>query len=113
MTEVNVTNLNESLKPYYDKFFSSDVRKEDRHLLKSELMYQLFQTPQKEERKYAVTTLNNEDHKPNVIHQMDLLYLPTDSSGNKKFKYGITIVDCGSRDTACIPLQSHSSKEEA
>ena len=110
MADVNIENTNARLKPYYDKFFSSDVRKTDRHLLKGELMYQLFQTPQKEERKYAVTTLDNTDHRPG-IQQMDIIYLPTDSSGKKKYKYGLTIVDCGSRDTACIPLQTHSSKE--
>ena len=111
MADVNIENTNARLKPYYDKFFSSDVRKEDRHLLKSELMYQLFQTPQKEERKYAVTTLRNEDHKPNIIHQMDLLYLPTDTSTKKAYKYALGIVDLGSRDCMFLPLQTHSSKE--
>lgn len=111
MADVNNENTQEKIRKYYEKFFVSDVRPKDKHLLKSELMYQLFQTPQREDPKYAVHTLQNQDQKPNVIHQMDLLYLPTDSSTGKDYKYALTIVDCGSRDIAVIPLQTHSAKE--
>jgi hypothetical protein len=117
---IEVRNPTESLLKYYDRFYATDVPKKDKKRLKNELMYQLFIKPKKDSPYESPTTLNNTDREPNKIHQMDLLFLPYDSSQLPKnatkeekkkdaYKYGLTIVDCGSRDTACIPLKDKTS----
>lgn len=117
---IEIHNPTTELQKYYDRFYATDVPSKYRKRLKNELMYQLFMKPKKDNRYESPTTINNVDRKPNQIHQMDLLFLPHDSSkapatasqeSKKKdaFKYGLTIVDCGSRDTACIPLKDKTS----
>ena len=44
-------------------------------------------------------------YKRNFTHQADILYLPSDAG----YKYGLTVVDIGSRLTDCMPLKSKSS----
>ena len=50
---------------------------------------------------------------PNDTHQMDLLFLPTDTVRRKRFKYCLTVVDNASRFMGAEPLTSKSSKEVA
>jgi len=117
---VETHNPAQELQKYYDRFYATDVPSKYRKRLKNELMYQLFIKPRKDNLFESPTTLNNTDREPNKIHMMDLLFLPYDSSQapenaspevQKKsaFKYGLTIVDCGSRDTTCIPLKEKTS----
>jgi hypothetical protein len=102
-------NTDAVIEKYYDRFYSSDVPRKYRKALKNQLMYQLFMTPKKDDRFESPTSLNNTNHEPNKIHQLDIIYLPKDSTTGDK--YGLTIVDCGSRDTTVIPLKTHSSAE--
>lgn len=119
--EIRVTNTPPEIIKYYERFYSTDVPRKERFRLKNELMYQLFLTPKKDTKFESPTTLNNTDKTPNKIHQMDLLFMPFDTShlpentseATKKkeaYKYGLTIVDTGSRTTECIPLKEKTSE---
>ena len=52
---------------------------------------------------------------PNSVHQGDLLFLPHDKlpRGRKVYKYGLTVVDVGSRYKEAEPLTSKDSAEVA
>ncbi len=63
-------------------------------------MYQLYKTNKKSDQQPTFDI-----YKRNFTHQADILYLPSDSG----FKYGLTVVDIGSRLTDCMPLKSKSS----
>jgi len=48
---------------------------------------------------------------PNEVHQADLLFLPFDTIGRKKYKYALTVVDVASRFKEAEPLATKESKE--
>ena len=50
-----------------------------------------------------------ENNKVGEIHQADLLFLPTDTVGRKKFKYALTVVDVASRYKDAEPLSDKSA----
>ena len=50
---------------------------------------------------------------PNEIHQADLLFLPHDKVGRRKYKYALTIVDVASRFKEAEPLMSKTAAEVA
>ena len=50
---------------------------------------------------------------PNEVHQADLLFLPHDKVGRKKYKYALTIVDVASRYKEAEPLTTKNSSEVA
>ena len=49
--------------------------------------------------------------KPNKLHQADLLYLPHDKVGQKKYKYTLNVVDVGSGYKASRPLKTKKASE--
>ena len=49
----------------------------------------------------------------NEIHQLDLLFLPHDTVGRKKYKYALTVVDIASRYKDAEPLSDKSSESVA
>ena len=50
---------------------------------------------------------------PNFVHQADLLFLPHDTIGKKKYKYALTVVDVASRYKEAEPLSTKNSEEVA
>ena len=50
---------------------------------------------------------------PNDTHQMDLLFLPTDTIRRKRYKYCLTVVDVASRFKGAEPLSSKAASEVA
>ena len=68
--------------------------------LQDQILYQLYKTNKKSDQQPTFDI-----YKRNFTHQADILYLPSDSG----FKYGLTVVDIGSRLTDCMPLKSKSS----
>ena len=50
---------------------------------------------------------------PNDTHQMDLLFLPHDKIGKKKYKYALTVVDIASRYKDAEPLTEKSANTVA
>ena len=54
-----------------------------------------------------------ENYIPNDTHQMDLLYLPYDKIGKKKYEYALTIVDIASRYKEAEPLTERSTNAAA
>ena len=89
-------NKNDTDK-YYTRFLVSDVK--DKKNLQEHILYQLFKKPKNDD--IAPEIISPEDHKPNQIHQADLLYLPADDG----YMYGLTVVDTGSRLTDCEPIK--------
>ena len=67
--------------------------------LQEHVLYQLFKKPKNDD--IAPEIISPVDHKPNQIHQADLLYLPADDG----YMYGLTVVDTGSRLTDCEPIK--------
>ena len=88
---------NKDTDKYYTRFLVSDVK--DKKNLQEHVLYQLFKRPKLDE--IPPQIISPEDHKPNQIHQADLLYLPADDG----FMYGLTVVDTGSRLTDCEPIK--------
>lgn len=68
--------------------------------LQDQILYQLYKTNKKSDLQPTFDI-----YKRNFTHQADILYLPSDSG----YKYGLTVVDIGSRLTDCMPLKSKSS----
>lgn len=54
-----------------------------------------------------------ENYIPNDTHQIDLLYLPYDKIGKKKYKYALTIVDLATRYKDAEPLTERSANAVA
>ena len=54
-----------------------------------------------------------ENYIPNDTHQIDLLYLPYDKIGKKKYKYALTIVDLATRYKDAEPLTERSTNAVA
>ena len=54
-----------------------------------------------------------ENHIVNDTHQTDILYLPYDMIGRKKYKYALTIVDIASRYKEAEPLTERSANAVA
>ena len=50
---------------------------------------------------------------PNEVHQADLLFLPYNRVGKRKFKYALTVVDVASRFKEAEPLTSKTTAEVA
>ena len=53
------------------------------------------------------------NHTPNDTHQMDLLFLPYDRVGKKRYKYALTVVDMASRFKDAEPLTEKSASAVA
>ena len=49
------------------------------------------------------------NHTPNDTHQMDLLFLPYDKVGKKRYKYALTVIDLASRYKDAEPLSEKSA----
>ena len=84
------------LEEFYKDFA---VGKKDKSVLKKELLYQLYKAPKRDK---INDTPSTQPTSKNAIHQADILYLPNDDG----YKYGLTVVDVGSRLTDCEPLKS-------
>src|ERR1043165_1815858 len=54
-----------------------------------------------------------DDNRSNTVYQTDLLYLPHDKVGRKKFKYALTVVDVASRYKEAEPLVDKNASEVA
>lgn len=54
-----------------------------------------------------------ENYIPNDTHQIDLLYLPYDKIGKKRYKYALTVVDIASRYKDAEPLTERSTNAVA
>ena len=89
----------EDLKSFYTTFDLTKV-KNIKHL-QDQILFQLYKNEKKTDLQPTFDV-----YKKNFTHQADLLYLPTDAG----FKYGLTVVDLGSRLTDCEPLKTKSSK---
>ena len=68
------------------KFLGSDIKNKKKLL--EDVLYKLFKRPKNDD--IAPQIISPEDHKPNQIHQADLLYLPVDDG----YTYGL-INNCG------------------
>ena len=90
-------NKIDDTEKYYSKFLVSDIKNKKK--LQEHVLYQLFKKPKNDI--IAPEIISPEDHKPNQIHQADLLYLPVDEG----YMYGLTVVDTGSRLTDCEPMK--------
>ena len=90
-------NKIDDTEKYYTKFLVSDIKNKKK--LQEHVLYQLFKKPKNDD--IAPEIISPEDHKPNQIHQADLLYLPADDG----YMYGLTVVDTGSRLTDCEPMK--------
>ena len=90
---------------FYDRFMASDVKNKTK--LKEEILYQLYKMPTNDPKEIAPQILDPQDHSPNQIQQADLLYMPDDNG----FKYGLTVVDTGSRKTDCEPMSDRTAKD--
>jgi hypothetical protein len=88
---------------FYDRFMASDVKSKGK--LKDEILYQLYKMPTADPKEIAPQILDPQDHSPNQIQQADLLYMPDDSG----YKYGLTVVDTGSRKTDCEPMKDRTA----
>jgi len=97
-----INDTQKDIKNYYNRFQVSDVK--DKKALQDEILYQLFKKNKKD--KNPPQIINPSDHKPNQIHQADILYMPNDSG----YKYGLTVVDTGSRLTDCEPMKERTAK---
>lgn len=62
--------------------------------------------------RYIPRPMFDED-RPNAVHQADLLFLPHDRVGRKKYKYALTVVDVASRYKEAEPLTGKSAVEVA
>lgn len=89
---------------FYKRFMASDVKNKEK--LNEEILYQLYKRVVPERKGKAPTISNPPDHKPNIIHQADILYMPNDNG----YLYGLTVVDTGSRLTDVEPLKDKSAK---
>jgi hypothetical protein len=99
MTEFELTKQQiKDLQQFYKTFDLTKVKNVNN--LKNEILYQLYKKPFK-----SKLQPHMDIYPSNFIHQVDILFLPSDAG----FKYGLTIVDVGSRLTDCIPLESKSS----
>ncbi|MEW8688801.1 MAG: hypothetical protein AB2556_23535 [Candidatus Thiodiazotropha sp.] len=47
---------------------------------------------------------------PNEVHQADLLFLPHDRVGKRKYKYALTVVDVASRYKEAEPLATKEAR---
>ena len=90
---------------FYKRFMASDVK--NKKALNDEILYQLYRKIKPEPKDIAPTITNPPDHSPNQIHQADLLFMPDDNG----YKYGLTVVDTGSRLTEVEPLKSKNAKD--
>ena len=90
-------NKIDDTEKYYTKFLVSDIKNKKK--IQEHVFYQLFKRPKNDI--IPPQIISPEDHKPNQIHQADLLYLPIDDG----YMYGLTVVDTGSRLTDCEPIR--------
>lgn len=83
-------------------------QKEAREWLKKQAIWQIYlPAPKKIVRpKFDVSA-------PNEVHQADLLFLPYDTVGKKKYKYALSVVDIASRFKEAEPLTTKESKQVA
>ena len=81
---------------------------ETREWLKKQAVWQIYQpVPRRIPRPML------DEDRPNTVHQADLLYLPHDKVGRKKYKYALTLVDVASRYKEAEPLVDKSASEVA
>jgi hypothetical protein len=90
---------------FYKRFMASDVKNKKK--LNEEVLYQLYKKIKPEPKDIAPTITNPPDHEPNQIHQCDLLVMPND----KGFRYGLTVVDTGSRLTDVEPMKEKKASD--
>jgi hypothetical protein len=84
----------------YYKSFGLD-RSLPRSFLKKQELNQLFAIPKKETPKLAAHIYNFEEDN---THQADILFLPHDTVGKKKYAYALIVVDVATGDTDGEPL---------
>ena len=78
------------------------------HWLQKQPIWQIYlPAPIKIDRPHFV------NHTPNDTHQMDLLFLPNDKVGKKRYKYALTVVDMASRFKDAEPLSEKSASAVA
>lgn len=92
------TNQLKDLAKFYETFDLKQVKNIKN--LQDHVLYQLYKNVKKSKLQPTFDI-----YKRNFTHQADILYLPSDSG----YKYGLTVVDLGSRLTDSIPLKSKSS----
>ena len=88
---------------FYDRYMASDVKSKGK--LKDEILYQLYKMPTTDPKDIAPQILDPQDHSPNQIQQADILFMPDDDG----YKYGLTVVDTGSRKTDCEPMKDKTA----
>ena len=99
----NITSQQlEDLKNFYTTFDLTKVKNIKN--LQDQVLFQLYKNDKKTDIQPTFDV-----YKKNFTHQADLLYLPSDAG----FKYGLTVVDLGSRLTDCEPLKTRTSKAVA
>jgi len=84
----------------YYKSFGLD-RSLPRSFLKKQELNQLFAIPKKESPKLAAHIYNFQEDN---THQADILFLPHDTVGKKKYAYALIVVDVATGDTDGEPL---------
>jgi len=84
----------------YYKSFGLD-RSLPRSFLKKQELNQLFAIPKKEPTKLSAHIYNFEEDN---THQADILFLPHDTVGKKKYAYALIVVDVATGDTDGEPL---------
>ena len=86
---------NDDIKEYYSDFRVGNRQKS----LQDQLLYQLYKKPVKDSKASAPKIPN--DIPPDMITQIDTLYLPDDDG----YKYALVAVDVGSRKTDAEPMK--------
>ena len=116
MAETKMSKVYYSPRGYWKGFSAIDklakeagVSKEKaRKWLKNQTLWQIYLPPPKyiPRAKFGVSA-------PNEVHQADLLFLPHDRKGRKKYKYALTVVDAASKYKEAEPLSTKNSDEVA
>ena len=83
-------------------------KKDIRNWLRKQAVWQIY-LPGPNQEVPRRTMMNTESVSPNFAHQLDVLYLPWDTVGRKKYKYALTVVDVGSRYKEAEPLVTKSA----
>ena len=83
-------------------------QREAREWLKKQAIWQIYLPAPK-----TIVRPKFDVSSPNEVHQADLLFLPHDTIGKKKYKYALTIIDIASRYKEAEPLTTKDSKHVA
>lgn len=89
---------------YYATFDLGKKSKQERDLLKNEMLYNLYKMPKQDKGPEVARTVN---YQPYHTYQADLLTVPNDNG----YRYILTVVDINTGKTEAEPLKSKKTEE--